>query len=181
MRSSNEFHGLALAALGSLLAAACVPPGGSQEESISERGGFTDPEMRLAPEAEGDYCAAEILRWRYDESTETLRVADGRVLLGCYGQRSVRVERLDGVVELTQVDEPEGPSTRSEGRCAYDVAVTVPLVAQESLFLRVLRDVTDSQGGPTLVWQGSIDLGRPAGAIVLDAHHAGPTCRDASP
>jgi len=181
MKSSKKFHGLALAALGALLAAGCMPPGGNQEETISERGGFSDPEMRLAPEAEGDYCAAEILRWRYDETTETLRVADGRVLLGCCGQRSVRVERVDGIVELTQVDEPEGAAARCEGRCAYDVAVAVPLVAQESLFLRVLRDVTDSQGGPTLVWQGTIDLGRSAGSIVLDANHAGATCRDPNP
>jgi hypothetical protein len=189
MKSLPIPHRLALAALGLLLAAGCMPPGGNQDENISERGGFPDPEMRLAPEAEGDYCAAEILRWRFDEATETLRLGDARVLLGCCGQRSARVERVDSLIELTQLDEPDLGAGRCDGRCAYDVAVSVPLPGHGgpgqgghgSIVLRVLRDVTDAQGGPTLVWQGSIDLTQPSGQIVLDSSHAGANCRDPGP
>lgn len=181
MISSKKIRALALAALGLLAAAGCVPPGGSQDDSISERGGFPDPEMRLAPDAEEDYCAAEILRWRFDEASETLRIGDARVLLGCCGQRSARVERVDSLVELTQVDEPEVSAARCDGRCAYDVAVSVPAVQEGPIFLRVLRDVTDAQGGPTLVWQGEIDLEQQSGQVVLDSSHAGASCRDPGP
>jgi hypothetical protein len=161
-------HGTTLAAAWMLLAGACVPPAGVQEELISERGGFPEPEMRLAPEAEGDYCAAEVMRWRYDEAAETLRFADARVLLGCCGQRRALIERVDSLIELTEVDEAEPGAGRCEGVCAFDIAVSAPAVPPGPLVLRLLRDVTDAQGGPVLVWQGELDLSQGAGAVTLD-------------
>jgi hypothetical protein len=174
---SSKSHPMTLAAAWLLLAGACMPAGGMQEELISERGGFPEPEARLAPEAEGDYCAAELMRWRYDEATETLRIADARVLLGCCGQRSTRVQRVDSLLELTEIDEAEPSAGRCDGTCAFDIAVSVPTVKPGVLVLRLLRDVTDAQGGPSLVWQGALDLSLGAGTILLEDTPA-PGCRE---
>jgi hypothetical protein len=166
-----------LAAAWLLFAGACVPAGGMQEELISERGGFPEPEARLAPEAERDYCAAEVMRWRYEDAAETLRIADARVLLGCCGQRSTRVQRVDSLLELTEIDEAEPGASRCDGTCAFDIAVVVPAVKPGVLVLRLLRDITDLQGGPALVWQGVLDLSLGAGTILLDDAPV-PGCRE---
>src|SRR5690606_5283599 len=67
-----------LALAGALVASGCEPAGAALEESISDRGGFLDPELRLAPDPDGHYRASEVLRARYDETFETLRIADAR-------------------------------------------------------------------------------------------------------
>lgn len=175
MKPSNV-HAMILVAAG-LLGAACDPPGAIPDEVVSDRGGFVDPAMRLADGVEGDYCAAEVLRWRYEEATGTLRIADARVILGCCGRRGASVERVDSMIELTEVDAPEADG-RCEGACAYDVAVSVPKGSRDPVVLRVLRDVTDAQGGPSLVWQGVLDPGQGAGSVVLSDTPADPSCQD---
>jgi len=175
MKPSKTLAILLIAA--GLLGAACDPQGAIPEELVSERGGFADTELRLADGREGDYCAAEVLRWRYDEAAETLRLADARVIMGCCGLHGARVERADSLVELTEVDAPDATG-RCEATCAYDVAVSVPGVRPGPVVLRVLRDVPDAQGGPSLVWQGSVNLGQGAGAVVLSDTPADPRCQD---
>jgi hypothetical protein len=167
---------IAFALCGAPLVAGCAPAGPIQEDSISEGGGFLDPEQRLASEPEPDYCAAEVLRFRYDDLTETLRLADGRLLLSCCGQRSVTVQRVDSLLEVTERDDPDGG--RCDPVCAYDFTVAVPGVPTGHLAVRLLRDVTDAQGGPTLVWRGELDLPGDPGSVVLDDLPA-PGCRDA--
>lgn len=178
MKPSNV-HAMILVAAG-LLGAACDPPGAIPDEVVSDRGGFVDPGLRLADGAEGDYCAAEVLRWRYEEATGTLRIADARVLLGCSGRRGASVERVDSMIELTEIDAPDadGSLRSSEGTCAYDVAVSVPTGSRHPVVLRVLRDVTDAQGGPSLVWQGVLDPAQGAGSVVLVDTPADPSCQD---
>ncbi|HSO00148.1 MAG TPA: hypothetical protein VLS89_17770 [Candidatus Nanopelagicales bacterium] len=175
---SNENLAMILATASLLLGAACEPAGVIRQDAVSERGGFADAALRLADDDEGDYCAAELLRWRYDEASESLRIADARVLLGCCGQRAALVERVDGLIELTEIDAPD-PSGRCGGACAYDVAVTVPGVKPGHVVLKLLRDVTDAQGGPELVWQGTLDLARGSGSTVLPGHPDRHGCREA--
>jgi hypothetical protein len=170
---------MALALAAAPMTAGCVPPGSYQEEdSISDRGGFLDPEQRLAPAPDSDYCAAEVLRWRYDELLGTLRITDARLLLGCCGQRTLTVERVDSLLEITERDVPEGG--RCDSACVFDFAVTLPGIPPGPHVVRLLRDVTDAQGGPNLVWQGEIHLPGQGGALVLNETPA-PGCRDTSP
>ncbi|EYF04517.1 hypothetical protein [Chondromyces apiculatus] len=179
MTWSTNMRGV-IVAVGSLLGGlGCDASGSIPEEILSERGGFANPAQRLASDSEGDYCAAEILRWQHDASTETLVLADARVLLGCCGRRGARVERVDSLIELTEVDAPE-TSGRCEGTCAYDVAIKVPAVPAGPVVLRVLRDVTDAQGGPELVWQGTLHLGQGSGAITVQDEPADAACRERS-
>jgi hypothetical protein len=176
MRSTPSYW-IPLALAGALHAAACAPAGSFQEGAVSDRGGFLDPEQRLAGDAEADYCGAEVLRFRYDDLAETLRVADARVLLGCCGQRGISIARADSMIELTERDDPDPPAGRCDATCAFDFAISVPGVPPGPVVVRLLRDVTDSQGGPSLVWQGELDPLRAAGAVLLEDTPA-PACRD---
>ena len=170
---------MSLAIGAALMAAGCEPGGVALEEGVSDRGGFLDPELRLAPDPEGDYCAAEVLRARYDDAFETLRIADARVMLGCCGQRTLTVERVDNLIEITERDDPDGG--RCEPLCAFDFAVVVPAVAPTPHVIRLLRDVTDAQGGPELIWHGEmhaqLDARGGGTAFTLDPTPA-PGCHD---
>ncbi|MCC6558487.1 MAG: hypothetical protein IT372_36580 [Polyangiaceae bacterium] len=164
-----------LALAGALVASGCEPAGAALEESISDRGGFLDPELRLAPDPDGHYCASEVLRARYDETFETLRIADARVMLGCCGQRSLTVQRVDSLIEITERDDPDGG--RCDTVCAFDFAVTVLAVPPLPHVVRLLRDVTDAQGGPELIWRGELHADAGGLAVHLDPTPA-PGCRD---
>ena len=159
--------------------------GAVQEELLSERGGFAEPELRLAEGGEGDYCAAEVLRVRHDPATDLLRVADARVLLDCCGRRSVRAERSGGpsggAVNITLHDEPQPGVGRCEPGCAYDLAVGVLSAPTAPLTVRLIRDITDAPGGPTLIWQGEVDPAAGLRRTVLDETPAAPGCGAAGP
>jgi hypothetical protein len=180
MRPASSFWPQ-LALLGVLHAAACAPAGSFQEGAVSDRGGFPDPEQRLADSHESDYCAAEILRFRYHEAAETLHIADARLLLGCCGQRAISVARVDSMIELTERDDPDPTAGRCDPSCAFDFAVSIPAVPSDHVVIRLLRDISDSQGGPSLIWQGQLDLSQPVAPVVLDDTPASPACHHAGP
>jgi len=162
----------------------CAGMGTVQEEIISERGGFSEPEFRLADDSEVDYCAAEVLRIRHDPETDLLRIADGRALLDCCGRRSLRVERVGGpeggVIEVVERDEPDAGG-RCEPRCAFDFAAGVLASPRAPITVRVLREVTDSGRGPVLLWEGEVDPAAGARSIVLDKAPAAPGCNAPAP
>jgi hypothetical protein len=156
--------------------------GPAQEELISERGGFSEPELRLAGEGEAAYCDAEILRIRYDEASDLLRVADARVLLDCCGQRSLRVERAGGVIEITQRDEPEPGAGRCAPGCAYDFAVGLQIAPRPSpVTIRLLREIDGAPRGPAVIWEGVVDPARGAAPVVLDETPAARGCDTPAP
>jgi hypothetical protein len=99
-------------------------------------------------------CKAEVLRWRYDAASSALRLVDSRLLLNCCGQRAMRVERIDRMVELTEKDEPDASDRRCDSVCAFDFTVGIPDVPNGRLYLKLMRDITDVQGSASLVWQG---------------------------
>jgi hypothetical protein len=170
-----------LATVGAL-GGGCDQVESGQEGSISEPGGFVDPERRLAAAGEESYCSSEVLRWRYDEASASLKVADSRLLLNCCGQRGMRVERIDSMYEITEKDEPDSVDRRCDSVCAFDFTIAIPEVTGAKAYLRLLRDVTDVQGSAELVWQGEIDLTQLAGEISIDNGAASPdVCSDPAP
>ncbi|WP_234023382.1 hypothetical protein [Sorangium cellulosum] len=152
-----------------LLLGACLEAEPAQTGSVSEAGGFVEPERRLALDGEESYCGAEVLRWRYDRASASLKIADSRLLLNCCGQRAMHVERIDSIYEITERDEPDATSRRCDSVCAFDFAVAIPEVSPGKVYVRLLRDVVDAQGSAELIWQGEIDVRKSAGEIVLDA------------
>lgn len=130
-------------------------------------------------EENGDYCAAEVLRWHYDVPERRLTVTDARLLLNCCGQREIVVERADSMVEIIETDRPSETHGRCSENCAFDLVAIVEGVAAGPTVVRLLRDVVDVQGSPELIWEGALSLPRvAAGAALLDGAHAGPACRD---
>ena len=167
MKSTTARY-LALTIAAAPMMGGCVPDGVYQEARISDVGGFIDPARRLDQPGGPPYCSEEVLRWRYDEAEEVLRLADARVPLGCCGARALTVERVDSLIEITERDRPQ--PGRCQTSCVFDFAVTLPAMAPGLQVVRLLRDVTDAQGGPVLVWQGELDLrGQTGGAITLDS------------
>lgn len=171
----------AIAICGALFAGGCGSPPAAHDGWISEQGGFLDPARRLAAGEDGGYCGAEVLRWRYDESAEALQLSDARLMLDCCGKRAIWVERVDTVLEITERDEPDRAHGRCEQQCAFDFTVGVRDVPRADVYVKLLRDVVDRQGSPVLVWSGALDLGEPAGAVVLDETPAGASCRSRTP
>lgn len=164
---------------------ACGGVGGAQEELISERGGFAEAQLRLAGEDERDYCAAEVLRARYDATADILRVSNARVMLNCCGQRSLRVERsggpTGGALDITLRDEPAPDTGRCEPGCAYDLAVGALAAPSSPVTVRLRREITDAPGGPALIWEGEVDPAAAPQAVVLDAAPAARGCGTAAP
>jgi hypothetical protein len=78
------------------------------------------------------------------------------------------VERVDSVLEVTQRDEPDAGG-RCGSQCEYDLSVAVTQVSSDETFVKLLRDVTDEGGSPTLLWQGNLDISQGSGLIALDA------------
>lgn len=170
-----------LAVVGGLVLGGCDSVDVSTEGSVSEAGGFADPERRLAGVGEDGYCNAEVLRWRHDPATNVLRLADSRLLLSCCGQRAMRVQRIDRMVEVTEKDEPDASDRRCDSVCAFDFTVGIADIPHDRLYMKLLRDITDAQGSAALIWQGEIDLARSAGEILLNPiAAAADTCTDAT-
>jgi len=135
-------------------------------------------EAQVIQETSG--CAAEEVRWSYDVATGTLSLTDGRVKLNCCGQRSLQIERLDGVLEVIQQDRP-GEGGRCASACAYDLAMSISDVPSGELFVKLLRDVTDEGGSPVLVWQGNLELSKGSGTALVEMESAAaPQCQVAA-
>ncbi|MGK4007398.1 hypothetical protein WMF31_32550 [Sorangium sp. So ce1036] len=175
MMSSRVWTAFAIA--GALCAGGCSSAAAIQEARISEQGGFRNPEHRLAAAEDAGYCSAEVLRWHYDEPAATLRLADARLMLDCCGKRAIHVERIDSLYEITERDEPDSAGGRCLEQCAFDLSVGVHDVPRGEVYVKLLRDVVDQQGSPSVVWSGTLDLGETAGAIVLDSTPADAGCQ----
>ncbi|HSN98351.1 MAG TPA: hypothetical protein VLS89_08635 [Candidatus Nanopelagicales bacterium] len=122
-------------------------------------------ETRTAEVADG--CAAESMRWSYDAEGRSLSLNDGRVQLNCCGHRSMQVERVDNVLEVTERDTPD-EGGRCASTCSFDLATTISNVGQGEVFVKLLRDVTDENGSAVLVWQGSLDLANGSGTVMVE-------------
>ncbi len=147
-------------------------PFAAQHQAVSECGGFGPVEDY---DSGGDYCAAEVLSWRYDAEAGTLDLSDERVLLNCCGDHSVEAAADGDLVVVTETDAPESGAGRCDCLCVFDFALTLEGVEAGPLALRIVRDVTD-EGGPATVWEGTLDLGAGEGSVVLSDEDVGMWC-----
>lgn len=143
-----------------------TPNPGQASFRVSECGGFAGQSKSAAPV---DYCAAEVLDWRYDAAAQKLVLADQRAVLNCCGERSLAVRVEDGVTIVTETDAPAGGGGRCRCDCSYDFEATLPKVAAGPLRLRLERVVTDSGAAATVLFDGTLDLSQAAGVEVLDS------------
>lgn len=143
-----------------------APNPGQASFRVSECGGFAGQSTADAP---ADYCAAEVLDWRYDATAQKLVLADQRAVLNCCGDRSVAVRVENGVTIVTETDAPEGGGGRCRCDCSFDFEATLPNVPAGPFRLRLERVVTDSGAAASVLFDGTLDLGQSAGVEVLDS------------
>jgi hypothetical protein len=153
----------------SIASGALLLGGWGSKQAIQDGAGLVVTEAPAFEVSSG--CAGEVIRWSHDAAAGVLKVEDGRVQLNCCGTRSVHVERVDSVLEVTQRDAPDGAG-RCASMCAFDLSNSITDVQAGEVFVKLLRDVTDEGGGPMLVWQGSLDLLKGSGVVVVDADAA---------
>lgn len=164
------------AVLATTVAAAACGGGGpalSQQQAISECGGF---EAQLRTSADTGYCDAEVLLWSYDSEIGTLSLADNRIFLNCCGEHSMEVTEEDGVYVVTETDAPEFGDARCGCMCVFDFTVEVYEIFDQAFDFRLVRDVTDSETGLEIVYEGSLDLAQGSGSIILDETDIEPWC-----
>jgi hypothetical protein len=148
-----------------------------QQDRISDCGGFAKASSPLlVPKA--DYCAAEVLHWTYESDTQTLKLADARVLLNCCGDHGFTVEEQNGVYIFTQTDAPEGGLGRCGCMCVFDFVIEVQGIPAGTIPIRIARDVTDWPEGSGLVIEADLDLTQGSGSIVVDETDVGPWCEE---
>lgn len=153
----------------------CMVTPSDQEDRISGCGGFETGGGSLF-DAPADYCAAEVLHWLYEPATQTLKIADARILLNCCGDHSMSMERDGGVYVFTEMDAPEGGWGRCACMCVFDYTVTVRGIPEELITFRIDRDVTDDQDPKATVFENQLDLTLGSGFLIIDETDVGPWC-----
>ena len=147
----------------------------SQQDAVSDCGGYKTDGSPLF-DYTGDYCAANVLHWQYDSATETLGLSDERILLNCCGDHSMKIEDKDGVYVITETDAPESfaGGARCACMCVFDYTLEAVGVLEDLIQIKIIRDVTDSQDGPQVVFEGQLDLTEGAGHVVIDETASAP-------
>ncbi len=129
--------------------------------AYSACGGFEA--LRLIPLPAGEY-----LDWVWDEPSGKLSLTNRSICLNCCGEHSMSVYLQDGIYVVHEKDSPDGLDGRCFCNCRFDFAMDVPSVAAGVIGIVVLREVTDANGIPETVWQGTIDLSGLSGSIAID-------------
>lgn len=165
--------------LGASLLGGCDGNNIAKEASVSSCGGFGQAHQALVADLKGDpatYCDAERLLWAYFPATQTLELSNNRIMLNCCGDHDMSVALETGVYVITETDAPEFGDARCGCSCVFDYSAAVDGVPAGTVNLRVMRDVTDSDEGVQLVWEGSIDTTTSTGAVQIQENDLGPWC-----
>jgi len=160
------------------VASGCSPL--TQEARVSECGGFETAGQALEVE-EMSYCDAEVLQWRYEAQLQRLTLTNTRVLLNCCGEHSMDAQLEGSILIVTETDAPEQAGllpggARCDCMCVYDYELDVGNLAEGTIEIELVREVTDAEAGPDTVWIGVIDLAAGHGGIVLDETEVEPWC-----
>jgi hypothetical protein len=146
----------------------------TQRPATSQCGGFFGDNTNAHKSPMGDpatYCDAEVLWWSYASETQTLALADNRMMLNCCGDHSIDVALENGTYVVTETDAPQASAggARCGCMCVFDFTTEVEPVPAGTIQLRVVRNVTDSEVGPETIWEGALDLTAGSGNVTLDA------------
>lgn len=155
----------------------------TQFQVVSECGGFVksgSPGAKIDPPVADPttYCDAERLLWVYDAASQSLGLSNTRVLLNCCGDHTITVVEENGTYVIHEKDAPEAAAggARCNCMCVFDYTISVEPIPAGSLPIRLVLDVTDSGMPPKVVYEGSLDLSKGSGEIVIDPNSVDPWC-----
>ena len=140
-----------------------------KSSAVSDCGGFRTSDMALTDEsAQSDYCDAEVLKWWYDEETETLSLLNARVFLNCCGEHGFATRMADnGTYIVTETDKPLKGGGRCGCMCVFDYEISLEDIPAQEISLKLGRDVKD--GESSTVWKGTLDLtGSNSDTIIIE-------------
>jgi hypothetical protein len=149
----------------------------SQVDNNSGCGGFAKQDGALF-DADPAYCAAQVLHWEYDAAAGKLALADARVLLNCCGEHSMTIAEQDGLYVVTERDAPEFEDARCACMCVFDFSLEATGVPEAVIPLQIILDVTDSQDGPRVTFEGELDLTQGSGSVVISEEDVEPWCSE---
>ena len=146
-----------------------------QKDEVSGCGGFAANQSPLLADPPA-YCSAEVLHWTYDPATEKLSFNNTRVFLNCCGTHTMELSYLakESTYLLTETDAPDSTGYRCGCMCVFDYTMTVEGIPNEPMQLRLVRNVTDDQQGPQIIYEGRLDLSAGAGWVVTDENPVNP-------
>ncbi|MFC1654980.1 hypothetical protein ACFL2F_04155, partial [Myxococcota bacterium] len=145
----------------------CIDDHTNQEDDVSACGGFAANGGSIFIDPP-EYCSAEVLHWLYEPGTQTLKLADARVLLNCCGDHSMTMELQAGVYVFTEWDAPEGGWGRCGCMCVFDYTIQVTGIPQEVINIRIDRDVSDWPEATGTVYTTQLDLTLGSGFEIID-------------
>ena len=146
-----------------------------QEDSVSDCGGFGEGGGLLSNPPE-NYCDAEVLYWQYETETQTLKLADKRILLNCCGDHSMIMEKVDDVYVITERDAPEDGWGRCNCMCVFDYTMQAQGIPAGIITIKIMREVINDQTITLEVWEGDLNLDEGSGFVIIDETDVGMWC-----
>lgn len=119
------------------------------------------------------YCNAEKLLWLYEESTQTLKVMNARVLLNCCGDRKITAVEDYGIIVISEDDQPEGGTERCKCVCVYDFYIEISGITPGIKTVKLELTVDDAT---STKWEGKIDIRNKSGEIIIDGNPLSGVC-----
>lgn len=155
---------------------------------VSGCGGFSDADYRKNQDFKNnsweEYCAREMLYWRYDAQTRTLKIDNTRVVLNCCGYQDVEVRKRGETYVVTQTDKDEnqyGQPNRCGCLCVFDYSTEIFDVPETNIELSLIMAVTDmGETRENIQYQGVLPLSQGSGEIVLKDYPEDLWCKPAS-
>lgn len=137
---------------------------------VSDCGGFEETSKRSDVSIPftrnlSTYCDAEKLEWFYENSTHTLKLLNSRVFLNCCGEHEITAHNENGIIVVSENDQPVEGTGRCWCMCVYDFYIDIS--GLESGVIKMMLDITVDDT-KTSKWEGEIDLRKENGEIVID-------------
>ncbi|MBN1294432.1 MAG: hypothetical protein JXB48_21525 [Candidatus Latescibacteria bacterium] len=111
------------------------------------------------------YCEAERLYWTYESSTGTLKFMNTRVVLNCCGEHAITAATVNGVVVISEDDQPVNGTDRCLCMCVYDFAIDISGIDAGVIPARLQLTVDNET---VTKWEGSINLSDGDGIVITD-------------
>ncbi len=138
--------------------------------SISDCGGFSLLENRLATNEEDDMTRDEVLIWEYDAATKAVSLLNQNVWLNCCGEHDMHIVAGDNstAYDIYETDQPERAG-RCSCMCFFDYQITLPNVQDSPIHLKLIRWVEDNTPQQETIWTGELDLTETEGTILIQS------------
>lgn len=140
----------------------------AEDIEISDCGGFESGIVtKLPPENDEDPVAEcdQLLIWKYDDSTDVLKIVNSKVQLNCCGVHDVSITLENGEYIYTMLDDQTKGNCGCD--CLFDFSANISDVTENTVKLTVKLSVEIENIDLRDVWSGTLDLTKKNGTVVV--------------